>query len=159
MPQFDINTYPSQIFWLLLTFGILYFIISNFIIPKAESIIKNREIFISRYIEDAHNNANAIENLNKEYNSILESINNEVEKINQKYNEDLKILNIIQYSELSEYIEQEKLNINKELKKIESDFAKDKENISKKLASIIINKVIQDPVDLQILSECYKNIK
>ena len=33
MPQFAIETWVGQIFWLFLTFGIMYFILSKFILP------------------------------------------------------------------------------------------------------------------------------
>jgi len=34
LPQFAFETWSSQIFWLILTFGILYFVLSKFILPR-----------------------------------------------------------------------------------------------------------------------------
>lgn len=34
LPQFAFETWSSQIFWLVLTFGILYFVLSKFILPR-----------------------------------------------------------------------------------------------------------------------------
>ena len=43
MPQLEITTYPSQIFWLVVSFLVLYLIMSRVIIPKISSVIKSRE--------------------------------------------------------------------------------------------------------------------
>lgn len=42
MPQFDPSSYTSQIFWLLICFGFLYFFLSAIILPRVKSIIDNR---------------------------------------------------------------------------------------------------------------------
>lgn len=45
MPQFDqiLATYASQIFWMLITFGVLYFGIAKMMLPKVEATIDGRE--------------------------------------------------------------------------------------------------------------------
>ena len=48
MPQLEITTYPSQIFWLVVSFLILYLIMSKIIIPKIASVIKSRESEIKK---------------------------------------------------------------------------------------------------------------
>ena len=34
MPQLDVNAWPPQLFWLAVTFLVLYFIISKIVIPR-----------------------------------------------------------------------------------------------------------------------------
>jgi len=34
LPQFDFSTWSSQIFWLVVTFSVLYFVLANFILPR-----------------------------------------------------------------------------------------------------------------------------
>lgn len=43
MPQFDIATFPSQIFWLLVSFAILYVLMSRLVLPRISSTIEARE--------------------------------------------------------------------------------------------------------------------
>ncbi len=44
LPQFDFSTWANQIFWLVLVFGILYFVLSKFILPKlADGIIERKD--------------------------------------------------------------------------------------------------------------------
>lgn len=42
LPQFDMTTWSSQIFWLVVTFGILYFVLSRFILPRIGEGISER---------------------------------------------------------------------------------------------------------------------
>lgn len=42
MPQFDFSTWGSQIFWLVVTFGVMYFLLSRFILPKIGTTISQR---------------------------------------------------------------------------------------------------------------------
>jgi len=43
MPQLDVSTYPSQIFWLIICFAVLCFAIVTFLAPKIGSAIEARE--------------------------------------------------------------------------------------------------------------------
>ena len=47
MPQLDISTYASQIFWLIFFFGILYLFILRVFLPRINQIIKNRGSLLS----------------------------------------------------------------------------------------------------------------
>jgi F-type H+-transporting ATPase subunit b len=42
MPQFDIATYSSQIFWLIVCFGLTFFGISQLILPRYKKILEQR---------------------------------------------------------------------------------------------------------------------
>ncbi len=42
MPQFDIATYSSQIFWLVICFGLTFLGISQLILPRYKSILEKR---------------------------------------------------------------------------------------------------------------------
>lgn len=42
LPQLDLSTWGSQIFWLVITFGILYVVLSRFILPRLANGITER---------------------------------------------------------------------------------------------------------------------
>lgn len=46
MPQLDISTWPTQLIWLAITFGALYFIISRVVIPRTGGVIARRKASI-----------------------------------------------------------------------------------------------------------------
>ena len=53
MPQLDPEFWISQIFWLTITFGILYLVLSKFILPKISSNLELRKSKIQENIEAA----------------------------------------------------------------------------------------------------------
>ena len=42
MPQLDAVTFPSQIFWLVVSFAVLYWLMSSVALPRIEKIIEER---------------------------------------------------------------------------------------------------------------------
>ncbi|GAB4523999.1 MAG: F0F1 ATP synthase subunit B [Amphiplicatus sp.] len=42
LPQMDASTYPSQLFWLAVTFGFLYWIMTSFVLPRLGGVIEER---------------------------------------------------------------------------------------------------------------------
>jgi F-type H+-transporting ATPase subunit b len=42
-PFDQIDTFPSQIFWLVVTFGVLYFASSNWLLPKIRKLLADRD--------------------------------------------------------------------------------------------------------------------
>ena len=53
LPQMDISTFPSQIFWLVVTFSILYMFMWKFVIPKLRITIEERRDKILNDINEA----------------------------------------------------------------------------------------------------------
>jgi len=53
MPQFAFDTFTGQIFWLVLTFGIMYFVLSRFILPKIGQGITDRGDRIADDLDEA----------------------------------------------------------------------------------------------------------
>ncbi|MDZ7905229.1 MAG: F0F1 ATP synthase subunit B' [Cypionkella sp.] len=43
MPQLDFSTFPNQIFWLLVTLGVIYFVLSRVALPRIGGTIANRK--------------------------------------------------------------------------------------------------------------------
>jgi len=52
-PPFDPSSFPSQILWLVLTFGAFYMIMSRVIIPRLAGILEVRHDRISRDLDEA----------------------------------------------------------------------------------------------------------
>lgn len=50
MPQFDISTFSAQLFWLVVSFGCLYLVVSQLIAPKAEEILSSRHNVIDDHL-------------------------------------------------------------------------------------------------------------
>jgi F-type H+-transporting ATPase subunit b len=53
MPQFNPEFYPSQIFWLAISFGLLYLILSRVALPRIGEVIEERRDRIQRDLDSA----------------------------------------------------------------------------------------------------------
>ena len=71
MPQLDPEFWISQIFWLTITFGILYLVLSKFILPKISSNLELRKSKIQENIEAAEKQRENSEIKLKEYDEII----------------------------------------------------------------------------------------
>jgi F-type H+-transporting ATPase subunit b len=52
-PPFDSSTFPSQLLWLAITFGGLYYVMSRIALPKVGAVIQSRKAKIARDLDDA----------------------------------------------------------------------------------------------------------
>jgi F-type H+-transporting ATPase subunit b len=71
MPQLNPEFWVSQIFWLVLTFGIMYLVLSKLILPKISNNLESRKSQILENIEAAEKQREDSETKLKEYDQII----------------------------------------------------------------------------------------
>ena len=71
MPQLDPEFWFSQIFWLVITFGILYLVLSKIILPKISNNLETRKSQILENLELAEKQRNESETKLKEFDNII----------------------------------------------------------------------------------------
>lgn len=80
MPQLELSSYVSQIFWLLLSFCVLWFMISVFIMPKLTDIIEQRKRKIDEYLQSAEALNNKAQSSLEKYNETISSAEKKAEE-------------------------------------------------------------------------------
>jgi len=147
MPQLDIATFPSQIFWLIVSFVILYICISKLIMPKISKVLLEREKKIKENIKESEilytkteNISNKCENLRKETKEESKKIISDIKnKTNKKVLENTILLKK-ELDKRLEIAEKEILNKrNKVLSNLSSISALLSEEILKKISNKKIN--------------------
>ena len=73
LPQLDFTTYPSLIFWSMISLLCLYFLMSYVITPKISNVINNRE-------QHLQNDLIKAKALKKESDDTLEKVNAQLEQ-------------------------------------------------------------------------------
>ena len=53
MPQLDLSTFASQAFWMVLSFCLLWILLSIFVTPKIADVLEQRKRKIDDYIRKA----------------------------------------------------------------------------------------------------------
>jgi F-type H+-transporting ATPase subunit b len=71
MPQFDLSTFPSQIFWLVILFGLLYLALSRVALPRIGDVIEARANRIKKDLADAERLKSETEAALKAYEQAL----------------------------------------------------------------------------------------
>jgi len=94
MPQLNPEFWISQIFWLTITFGILYLVLSKLILPKISANLELRKSQISDNIEAADRQREESESKLKEYDEVIAKTKIEAKNIfNQAREKALKDIN------------------------------------------------------------------
>ena len=129
MPQLNPEFWISQIFWLTLTFGILYIVLSKLILPKISTNLESRKSIIQENIEAAEKQRKDSETKLKDYDEIVLKSKIEANNIfNDGREKALKDINA-----KKETLDKQ---IDEEIKKVEQEI-----NVLKKTAPEKINKI------------------
>ncbi len=131
MPQLNPEFWVSQIFWLIITFGILYIVLSKLILPKISTNLEQRKSRISDNIEAADKQREISETKLKEYDEIISKSKSEAKNIfNQAREKALKDINA-----KKEILDKQ---IKEEIKKAEDEINKLKQGAPEKITKIAI---------------------
>ena len=152
MPQLNPEFWISQIFWLTLTFGILYLVLSKLILPKISANLESRKSQILENIEAAEKQREDSEKKLKEYEEIISKSKLDAKTIfNQAREKVLKDINA-KREVLDKQIDDEILNAEDEIKTFRES-APDKINkIAIETSSELIQKLIGAEVNNSSIS-------
>ena len=152
MPQLNPEFWVSQIFWLIITFGILYIVLSKFILPKISSNLELRKSQIQENIETAEKQREISEVKLKEYDEII--LKSKLEAKNIFKNAREKIIKDINLKKetLDKQIDDEVSNAEEEIKTLKKD-ATDKINkIAIETSSDLLKKLIGTEINNSSIS-------
>ena len=147
MPQLDPTYWASQIFWLILTFAVLYISISKFYLPKIKKNLDDRESKIKEDLDQAHNLKILSDKKLQEYEMLVENSKKEVAKIlfesKNKLDKDLQIKKL----EVEKEIENELNRAQEEILELRKSSINSINLISREITSNIIEKLSGDKLN------------
>ena len=129
MPQLNPEFWVSQIFWLTLTFGILYMLLSKLILPKISENLEIRKSQILENIEIAGKQKEESENKINEYDKII--LESKIKAKNYFNEARKKVLEDI--NKKRAVLEKD---INEEISAAENEISKLKKNSDEKISKI-----------------------
>jgi len=148
MPQLNPEFWISQIFWLTITFGILYVVLSKLILPKISTNLELRKSQILENIEAAEKQREESEKKIKEYEEIVQNGKNEAKNyFNQTREKVIKDINVKKDSLGKE--------LGVEIKKAETEIQDLKNKVPDKINKIAIetsSDLIQKLIGIQVNS-------
>ncbi|PHQ83632.1 MAG: ATP F0F1 synthase subunit B' [Thalassobium sp.] len=81
MPQLDFSTFPNQIFWLLVTLVVIYFVLSRIALPRIGSVLAERQGTITNDIAAAEELKQKAIEAEEAYNQALAEARAEASRI------------------------------------------------------------------------------
>ena len=162
MPQLNTKFWFSQIFWLILTFGILFVVLSKLILPKISKNLEIRKSQILENIETAEKQREESENKIKEYEKIIHDSKNEAknyfnkarEKVLKDIDKKRKVLEI----NVNEEIEKELASVEKEIKNLKKTSISNINKIAIEAASEMMKKMVGTEINMSKVSAIVEDI-
>lgn len=115
LPQFDPSTFTGQLFWLAVTFAVLYTVFARKTLPAISSTLENRRMHIESDLETASRLRGDAENSQKNYESLL----------NDARTESTRLMN--------EAITETKNHAEKKIRELQEKSLREIESVGKKL--------------------------
>lgn len=160
LPQLDMSTYPTQVFWLVIFFTFLYIFFSKRTLPDLSSIIENRNEHIQSDLSTAEKVRTEAEDIHETYEQSLAAAHARSSDVFENMQTALKEKAAQQQHEFRE-------KADAELKESESRIAKEKkaalkemEAIAAELSAMATEKIIgvkADPADAKNTVQTLQN--
>ena len=152
MPQLNPEFWISQIFWLTLTFGTLYIILSKLILPKISANLELRKSQIQENIEAAEKQRKESETKLKEYDEIILKSRIKANDIFKDSREKvIKDINIKKEA-LDKQIDEEIKKVEKEIHQLKETSPEKINKIAIEISSDILKKLIGADVNNSSIS-------
>lgn len=149
LPQMDIGSYPSQIFWLIITFGALYVFMWKIAIPQLRTTVEERKDKVSMDLNDAEQLKTEAKSILEEYEAKITNSNLEAASIYTDSKSDIDKKIELSKKETDEKIrslvdESQSALVKKENDAIEEIEAKTIETIQSIVEKFIDEKVVEE---------------
>ena len=132
MPQLNPEFWFSQIFWLIITFGIMFILLSKLVLPIISENLESRKAEILENIEAAEKQREESDNKLKEYEKLILNSKNEAKDFFNKAREEI----LKDIDKKRENLEKE---INEEINKVEKEILDLKNKSPEKIRKIAID--------------------
>ncbi len=106
MPQLDPTSYPSQLFWLVVTFTVLYYVMSRHILPRIHTVIESRQQRIEYDLDRAASLKVEAEQARESYESALADARGQAQSMLNDVAEAIRQTSDEKHKELDEILNQ-----------------------------------------------------
>ena len=90
MPQLDPTSYPSQLFWLTVTFLMLYVVLARFILPRIYHVLETRQERITHDLDRAESFKEEAQEARKSYEAALAEARNNAGRLVAEVSQTIK---------------------------------------------------------------------
>ena len=149
LPQLDVSTYPSQLFWLALCFGFLYLVFSKKTLPDISGVLENRKNHIASDLDTADKLRQDAENAQAAYEDSLNEARTASSKAVAAAHEKKTAFDAKKTAAFNEKEEGEIKALESRLQKAKQDAMDDMNTIAAEVAREAAEKIVGISTDLK----------
>ncbi|NSM56592.1 hypothetical protein HET73_03745 [Wolbachia endosymbiont of Atemnus politus] len=147
MPQLDVSTFSSQVFWFLIFFSSLFFVVSCLFLPKLDEIINIRNKKVLDSFNSSVHLLKLVENQTIKYNAALNEARTQAKKIIGKSLAQVEEMR----ASVKNILEEEDKKVNKlieeKVAKFKSEYANELKQMTTDIALIYYNKLTSSEIE------------
>lgn len=159
MPQLEIQSYPSQIFWLIVCFFSMYFIMAQIIIPKIADIMEQRRQKIDSALEKAMTIKQQAEKSLQKYEDALAKATAEAEKSLNKTQDELNRMVAEKQAELEKELKAKIEAGEEQIRQSKEAALKEVKTTSEKLALEVTQKLGIKEINAANIKAAFKKVE
>lgn len=141
MPQLDFSTYPSQFFWLCVSFLLMLFLMSTFIVPKIRDILNQRQRKIDDYLSAANEFKTLVEEAVNKYDAAIDAADAKAAATMQKAEENFRKLAEEKEAQAEERLKNKMAESERAIAGIKAEAAAEIDHMALTLAGEIVRKM------------------
>ncbi|AIL64974.1 ATP synthase subunit b 2 [Rickettsiales bacterium Ac37b] len=159
MPQLDPSSYLSQIFWLVVTFILLYGLLHYITVPMMQKLLQKRQDVIADNLKKAEELKKKAELIEEQYNISIKEAHlhsaNLIQEANNKINNEM----VLRLQELDSVIKEYSHVAEERMVILKQELAKNLAIQAESLTSLLIEKMVGSKPDVQELRQIISNMK
>lgn len=158
LPQLDVSTYPSQLFWLAIAFALMYFIFSRKSLPEISSVLENRQQHIESDLSHADSLKKDAEKAQLAYESSLVEARAKAHEAMHDAQETIQAKADKQSEEFRARVEQDIQALERSLQKAKEAAMDDMNTIAAEVASEAAKKIVGINPDIEQAKTVVKSL-
>lgn len=144
MPHLEFHTYAGQLFWLAISFVLLYVILWRAVLPRISGVLESRGKVIADDLEKAENLKNEAELVTGKYEKLISETGEKARKLIDESSAKAKGAIEKKRAELSKQVDEKLAKAEKEISKIEKESITVVEKLTGDLSEQIVKKFTKE---------------
>lgn len=142
LPQLDFSTYPSQLFWLLISFVVLYILMSRVAMPRIAEVLEERQSKIADDLDKAESLKTNAEQVKAEYEKAVADARSEAHAVNRKTADEITAANAEAEAEAGREIAKKIQDAEASIEKARAEALSNVKTVATEVAGVAVDKLI-----------------
>lgn len=142
MPQFNPEWFASQIFWLVVTFVVLYLLMSRIALPRVAEILQERREKVSEDLAKAERLKNEAQEIYDAYEAALHKAREDAQKVLREANEQIADEQARRHAEYTRELNQQLEQAEQRIESAKQEALGNIESVSAEIAQAATTKLI-----------------